>query len=132
MAVLLTKKVARHGLLQPPQECFRGRDAPSSGIVLTDFESAFPSIKISWVLRALGTMGVPVACVKSSQALYQNNSAAIYLFGKMFGSFEIGRVEPVLSWLKSRLPSQLMLALACADDFCFGLRCLFGALEPLF
>eukprot|EP00959_Pyramimonas_sp_CCMP1952_P198837 4158832-Pyramimonas_sp.AAC.1 len=86
-------------------------------------------------------MGSPIVFVKVFQALYQNNSAVIYLPGKMFGPSAIGGgarqgdpssmfrfirvVEPVLSLLKSRFPSQPMLTLACADDFCFGFRCLF-------
>eukprot|EP00959_Pyramimonas_sp_CCMP1952_P206905 4327796-Pyramimonas_sp.AAC.1 len=64
MAMLLSRKIARHCLIQPPQKCFRGRDVLAnatgaerfaleqhprdrytSGLVLTDFESAFPSIE---------------------------------------------------------------------------------------
>eukprot|EP00959_Pyramimonas_sp_CCMP1952_P273808 5723322-Pyramimonas_sp.AAC.1 len=40
-------------------------------------------------------------------------------------------VEPVLAWLQSRLPMHLTIALAYADDFGFGLRCLFDGLGPL-
>eukprot|EP00959_Pyramimonas_sp_CCMP1952_P440198 9215701-Pyramimonas_sp.AAC.1 len=94
MVIRLTEKVARRGLLQPPQKCFRGRDMLvnvmeaesfllehrlrdrySSDIVLAGFESAFPSIDISWVLRVLSAMGVPIVFVKVFQALYRHISA---------------------------------------------------------
>eukprot|EP00959_Pyramimonas_sp_CCMP1952_P099281 2075590-Pyramimonas_sp.AAC.1 len=72
-------------------------------------------------------MGVPSAVILFFQALYQDNSAIIYIFGRMFGSFSIGRgvrqgdpssmllfilaVEPVLAWVRAKLPSQLTLSL---------------------
>ena len=112
MAILITKKVARHCLIQPPQKCFRGRDMLanameaesfllehhlrdrySSGLVLTDFESAFPSIKISWVLKVLGSMGAPKAIILFFFALYQNNSAIVYVFGKCLGPSRLVEVS---------------------------------------
>eukprot|EP00959_Pyramimonas_sp_CCMP1952_P254524 5316226-Pyramimonas_sp.AAC.1 len=75
MAWTLSKKVALSNLLRSPQKCFRGRgmivnvieaelfilqkhikDRYTSGLVLTDFESAFLSIFVPWVLHVLEKM----------------------------------------------------------------------------
>ena len=124
------------------------KDRYTSGLVLTDFESAFPSITIPWVLHVLEKMLVPGAVINFFMELYDKNTATVSLFGQLFESFAVERgvrqgdpssmllftlaVEPVLEWLAWRLPDHIELSLAYAGDFCFGLRYLFEGVGPLF
>ena len=111
--------------------------ADNSGILLTDFKAAFPSLFVPWLLAVLEAMGVHPAVLGFYKALYTDNTATVSFRGCTPRRFPVCRgvrqgdpasmvlfayaLDPVMRWLNYQLTPKITKQLGYADDLFFGI-----------
>ena len=130
-----------------------------SGILLTDFAAAYPSVNHSWIFHVLERKELPEFLYRFLRRIYYDSTTRVEFAGMSRGQFLVARgvrqgcqasaflfamaFDPIFRWLQDaiipRNPASLDFLqpaqCACADDLAvaaLSFRCLMTALVPAF
>ena len=79
------------------------RAPQESGILLTDFAAAYPSVNHSWIFHVLEKAGLPEFMCRFLRMIYRNSTTQVEFAGKSRGQFNNGQGRQA-SLSSERLP----------------------------